>query len=112
MQLLRNCSKAIPFSGGGGVAPVAPEQKPTEDKNKITVEETVNGEGQKIVKITAKADAVKSKDEKSVELQLSAEQKEALMKRAIEEKADIIIIKNDKLDAEMEKISDSMNVKT
>ena len=103
--------KAIPFSGGGGVAPVAPEQKPTEDKNKITVEETVNGEGQKIVKITAKADAVKSKDEKSVELQLSAEQKEALMKRAIEEKADIIIIKNDKLDAEMEKISDSMNVK-
>lgn len=103
--------EAIPFSGGGGVAPVAPEQKPTEDKNKITVEETVNGEGQKIVKITAKADAVKSKDEKSVELQLSAEQKEALMKRAIEEKADIIIIKNDKLDAEMEKISDSMNVK-
>lgn len=103
--------KAIPFSGGGGVAPVAPEQKPTEDKNKITVEETVNGEGQKIVKITAKADAVKSKDEKSVELQLSAEQKEALMKRAIEEKADIIIIKNDKLDAEMEKISDSMTVK-
>lgn len=103
--------EAIPFSGGGGVVPVAPEQKPTEDKNKITVEETVNGEGQKIVKITAKADAVKSKDEKSVELQLSAEQKEALMKRAIEEKADIIIIKNDKLDAEMEKISDSMNVK-
>jgi len=103
--------EAIPFSGGGGIAPVAPEQKPTEDKNKITVEETVNGEGQKIVKITAKADAVKSKDEKSVELQLSAEQKEALMKRAIEEKADIIIIKNDKLDAEMEKISDSMNVK-
>lgn len=103
--------KAIPSGGGGGVAPVAPEQKPTEDKNKITVEETVNGEGQKIVKITAKADAVKSKDEKSVELQLSAEQKEALMKRAIEEKADIIIIKNDKLDAEMEKISDSMNVK-
>ena len=102
--------EAIPFSGGG-VVPVAPEQKPTEDKNKITVEETVNGEGQKIVKITAKADAVKSKDEKSVELQLSAEQKEALMKRAIEEKADIIIIKNDKLDAEMEKISDSMNVK-
>lgn len=103
--------EAIPFSGGGGVVPVAPEQKPTEDKNKITVEETVNGEGQKIVKITAKADAVKSKDEKSVELQLSAEQKEALMKRAIEEKADIIIVKNDKLDAEMEKISDSMNVK-
>ena len=103
--------EAIPFSGGGGVVPVAPEQKTTEDKNKITVEETVNGEGQKIVKITAKADAVKSKDEKSVELQLSAEQKEALMKRAIEEKADIIIIKNDKLDAEMEKISDSMNVK-
>lgn len=102
--------EAIPFSGGGGV-PVPPEQKPTEDENKIVVEETVNGEGEKIVELTVKAEAVKSKDEKSVELQLSDEQKEALIAKAAEKKADVITIKNDELKADMEKISDSMNVK-
>ena len=97
-------------SGGGGAAPVPPEQKPEEDDNKIIVEDTVDSDGQKITQIIAKAETLKSKDEKSVELQLSDEQKKALIEKAIDKNADTIIITNDELNDETEKLSDIINV--
>ena len=109
--------KAIPFSGGGGgggaggAAPIAPEQKPTEDKNKMTVEKTVNGEGTEITEIILKAQAVESKDKKSVELQLSNEQKEALIEKAAKEKSDVITIKSDNLNDSAGKNYNSVHVK-
>lgn len=106
--------KAIPFSGGGGgggAAPIAPEQKPTEDKNKMTVEKTVNGEGTEITEIILKAQAVESKDKKSVELQLSNEQKEALIEKAAKEKSDVITIKSDNLNDSAGENYNSVNVK-
>lgn len=109
--------KAIPFSGGGGgggaggAAPIAPEQKPTEDKNKMTVEKTVNGEGTEITEIILKAQAVESKDKQSVELQLSNEQKEALIEKAAKEKSDVITIKSDNLNDSAGKNYNSVNVK-
>lgn len=96
--------------GGGGAAPVPPEQKPEEDDNKIIVEDTVDSDGQKITQIIAKAETLKSKDEKSVELQLSDEQKKALIEKAIDKNADTIIITNDELNDETEKLSDIINV--
>lgn len=106
--------KAIPFSGGGGgggAAPIAPEQKPTEDKNKMTVEKTVNGEGTEITEIILKAQAVESKDKQSVELQLSNEQKEALIEKAAKEKSDVITIKSDNLNDSAGKNYNSVHVK-
>lgn len=109
--------EAIPFSGGGGAggaggaAPIAPEQKPTEDKNKITVEKTVNGEGTEITEIILKAQAVESKDKQSVELQLSNEQKEALIEKAAKEKSDVITIKSDNLNDSAGKNYNSVHVK-
>lgn len=104
--------EAIPFSGGGGsgAAPVPPEQKPAEDDDKIIVEDTVDSDGQKITQIIAKAETLKSKDEKSVELQLSDEQKKDLIEKAIDKNADNIIITNDELNDETEKLSDIINV--
>ena len=96
--------------GGGGAAPVPPEQKPAEDDNKIIVEDTVDSDGQKITQIIVKAETLKSKDEKSVELQLSDEQKKALIEKAIDKNADTIIITNDELNDETEKLSDIINV--
>ena len=96
--------------GGGGAAPVPPEQKPEEDDNKIIVEDTVDSDGQKITQIIVKAETLKSKDEKSVELQLSDEQKKALIEKAIDKNADTIIITNDELNDETEKLSDIINV--
>ena len=96
--------------GGGGAAPVPPEQKPEEDDNKIIVEDTVDSDGQKITQIIAKAETLKSKDEKSVELQLSDEQKKSLIEKAIDKNADTIIITNDELNDETEKLSDIINV--
>lgn len=96
--------------GGGGTAPVPPEQKPAEDDNKIIVEDTVDSDGQKITQIIVKAETLKSKDEKSVELQLSDEQKKALIEKAIDKNADTIIITNDELNDETEKLSDIINV--
>ena len=96
--------------GGGGAAPVPPEQKPEEDDNKIIVEDTVDSNGQKITQIIVKAETLKSKDEKSVELQLSEEQKKALIEKAIDKNADTIIITNDELNDETEKLSDIINV--
>ena len=109
--------EAIPFSGGGGAggaggaAPIAPEQKPTEEKNKITVEKTVNGEGTEITEIILKVQAVESKDKQSVELQLSNEQKEALIEKAAKEKSDVITIKCDNLNDSSGKNYNSVNVK-
>ncbi len=103
--------KAIPSGGAGGAAPIAPEQKPTEDKNKINVEKTVNGEGTEITEIVLKAQAVESKDKKSVELKLSNEQKEALIKKAAKEKTDVITIKSDNLNDSAGKNYNSVNVK-
>lgn len=100
----------IPSGGGGGAAPVPPEQKPEEDDNKIIVEDTVDSDGQKITQIIVKAETLKSKDEKSVELQLSDEQKKALIDKAIDKNADTIIITNDELNDETEKLSDIINV--
>ena len=100
----------IPSGGGGGAAPVPPEQKPEEDDNKIIVEDTVDSDGQKITQIIVKAETLKSKDEKSVELQLSEEQKKALIDKAIDKNADTIIITNDELNDETEKLSDIINV--
>lgn len=100
----------IPSGGGGGAAPVPPEQKPEEDDNKIIVEDTVDSNGQKITQIIVKAETLKSKDEKSVELQLSDEQKKALIEKAIDKNADTIIITNDELNDETEKLSDIINV--
>lgn len=100
----------IPSGGGGGTAPVPPEQKPAEDDNKIIVEDTVDSDGQKITQIIVKAETLKSKDEKSVELQLSDEQKKALIEKAIDKNADTIIITNDELNDETEKLSDIINV--
>mgnify|MGYP004530276085 FL=1 len=96
--------------GGGGAAPVPPEQKPEEDDNKIIVEDTVGSNGQKITQIIVKAETLKSKDEKSVELQLSDEQKKALIEKAVDKNADTIIITNDELNDETEKLSDIINV--
>ena len=96
--------------GGGGAAPVPPEQKPEEDDNKIIVEDTVDSNGQKITQIIVKAETLKSKDEKSVELQLSDEQKKALIEKAVDKNADTIIITNDELNDETEKLSDIINV--
>ena len=96
--------------GGGGAAPVPPEQKPAEDDNKIIVEDTVDSNGQKITQIIVKAETLKSKDEKSVELQLSDEQKKALIEKAVDKNADTIIITNDELNDETEKLSDIINV--
>lgn len=96
--------------GGGGAVPVPPEQKPEEDDNKIIVEDTVDSNGQKITQIIVKAETLKSKDEKSVELQLSDEQKKALIEKAIDKNADTIIITNDELNDETEKLSDIINV--
>ena len=95
--------------GGGGAAPVPPEQKPEEDDNKIIVEDTVDSDGQKITQIIAKAETLKSKDEKSVELQ-SAMNRIALIEKAIDRNADTIIITNDELNDETEKLSDIINV--
>ena len=110
--------EAVPFSGGaggagggGGAAPIAPEQKPTEDKNKMTVEKTVNGEGTEITEIILKAQAVESKDKQSVELQLSNEQKEALIEKAAKEKSDVITIKSDNLNDSAGKNYNSVHVK-
>lgn len=100
----------IPSGGGGGAAPVPPEQKPEEDDNKIIVGDTVDSDGQKITQIIVKAETLKSKDEKSVELQLSDEQKKALIEKAIDKNADTIIITNDELNDETEKLSDIINV--
>lgn len=100
----------IPSGGGGGAAPVPPEQKPEEDDNKIIVEDTVDSNGQEITQIIVKAETLKSKDEKSVELQLSDEQKKALIEKAIDKNADTIIITNDELNDETEKLSDIINV--
>lgn len=96
--------------GGGGAAPVPPEQKPEEDDNKIIVEDTVDSNGQEITQIIVKAETLKSKDEKSVELQLSDEQKKALIEKAVDKNADTIIITNDELNDETEKLSDIINV--
>ena len=103
--------KAIPSGGAGGAAPIAPEQKPTEDKNKMTVQKKVNGEGKEITEIVLKAQAVESKDKKSVELKLSNEQKEALIKKAAKEKSDVITIKSDNLNDSAGKNYNSVNVK-
>lgn len=100
----------IPSGGGGGAAPVPPEQKPEEDDNKIIVGDTVDSDGQKITQIIVKAETLKSKNEKSVELQLSDEQKKALIEKAIDKNADTIIITNDELNDETEKLSDIINV--
>ena len=100
----------IPSGGGGGAAPVPPEQKPEEDDNKIIVEDTVDSNGQEITQIIVKAETLKSKDEKSVELQLSDEQKKALIEKAVDKNADTIIITNDELNDETEKLSDIINV--
>ena len=100
----------IPGGGGGGAAPVPPEQKPEEDDNKIIVEDTVDSNDQKITQIIVKAETLKSKDEKSVELQLSDEQKKALIEKAVDKNADTIIIINDELNDETEKLSDIINV--
>lgn len=96
--------------GGGGAAPVPPEQKPEEDDNKIIVEDTVDSNGQKITQIIVKAETLKNKNEKSVELQLSDEQKKALIEKAVDKNAGTIIITNDELNDETEKLSDIINV--
>lgn len=77
----------------------------------MTVEKTVNGEGTEITEIILKAQAVESKDKQSVELQLSNEQKEALIEKAAKEKSDVITIKSDNLNDSAGKNYNSVHVK-
>lgn len=99
-------------SGGGGAGggSATPEEKPTEDK-RITVEDTFDSEGKNITELSVKVEATKSDDGKSIELELGDELKKAVIEKAIEKKADNIVIRNDKLNDELEKASDAANVK-
>lgn len=99
-------------SGGGGAGggSATPEEKPTEDK-RITVEDTFDSEGKNITELSVKVEATKSDDGKSIELELGDELKKAVIEKAIEKKADSIVIRNDKLSDELEKASYAANVK-
>lgn len=99
-------------SGGGGAGggSATPEEKPTEDK-RITVEDTFDSEGKNITELSVKVEASKSDDGKYIELEIGDELKKAVIEKAIEKKVDNIVIRNDKLNDELEKASDAANVK-
>lgn len=99
-------------SGGGGAGggSATPDEKPTEDK-RITVEDTFDSEGKNITELSVKVEATKSDDGMAIELELGDELKKAVIEKAVEKKADNIVIRNDKLSDELEKASDAANVK-
>lgn len=99
-----------PISSGGGAFPMPPAQVTDDSENKISTEENVGVSGQVVVKVIAEAAAGISKDGQSLELTLTKEQQEALIKTAVDKKADEVIIRTGELSEELTKLSETMSI--
>lgn len=99
-----------PIFSGGGAFPMPPAQETDDSENKISTEENVGVSGQVVVKVIAEAAAGTSKDGQSLELTLTKEQQEALIKTAVDKKADEVVIRTGKLSEELTKLSETMSI--
>ncbi len=99
-----------PIPSGGGALPVPPEDEMVDEDNKISAEETVNDSGQKITTIAVEAAAVINEESGSLEIKMTKEQQDILLKTAIDRNAAEIVIKAGELKDDSEKAPETVNV--